>query len=259
VHVITALGADDSYEDFIRSKLAPNVSLSALLRPGAVTTRKIRTVDPSCMRKIGVEVYVMDEAPLETQSQRRINSAVRSSGHEYDLAIAADFGHGLIVQSTMDRLWEFSMRLAVNAQTNSANHGYNIITKYPGAHYICVDEPEARLALRDRASPVTDIAQHLFGGVPFPKVIITRGKHGCVTWDGDTTHTLPALCRNVVDTVGAGDAFFAVTAPLVAAGGPMHHIGFIGNVVGAIKVGIVGNRTAVDKAALVKSITGLLK
>ena len=55
------------------------------------------------------------------------------------------------------------------------------------------------------------------------------------------------------------DAFFVVTAPLVAAGGSMHQIGFIGNVVGALKVQIIGHRKPVDKPSLIKSITGLLK
>jgi sugar/nucleoside kinase (ribokinase family) len=63
----------------------------------------------------------------------------------------------------------------------------------------------------------------------------------------------------VVDTVGAGDAFLAVTAPLVAAGGPMNRVGFIGNVVGALKVEIVGHRRSIDKVSLIKGITGLLK
>ena len=76
---------------------------------------------------------------------------------------------------------------------------------------------------------------------------------------GGIAHTIPAFAKNVVDTVGAGDAFLAVTAPLVAAGGAIHHVGFIGNVVGALKVEIVGHRRSIDKAALIKGITGLLK
>lgn len=259
VHVITALGNDDSHEDFIRTRLARNITLTALRRPGTPTTRKIRLVDPSCMRKIGAEVYVMDDAPLALDLQRGINDRLEKYAECFDLVLATDFGHGLISRSTEDALREAPKFLAVNAQTNSANFGYNLVTKYPGARYVCVDEPEARLALCDRTSPVTDIIRRLFDSLIYPKVIVTRGKHGCVTWDGDTTHTLPALAKSVTDTVGAGDAFFAITAPLVAAGGPMHHIGFIGNVVGSLKVGIVGNRSAVDKAALVKSIMGLLK
>jgi sugar/nucleoside kinase (ribokinase family) len=59
--------------------------------------------------------------------------------------------------------------------------------------------------------------------------------------------------------MGAGDAFFSVTAPMVAAGGDMHHVGFIGNAVGALKVGIVGHRRSVEKSALLKYLITLLK
>jgi sugar/nucleoside kinase (ribokinase family) len=72
-------------------------------------------------------------------------------------------------------------------------------------------------------------------------------------------HTIPAVARKIVDTVGAGDAFLAVTSPLVAAGMPMDLVGFVGNVVGALKVEIVGHRRAVDKVALIKDLNGLLK
>jgi sugar/nucleoside kinase (ribokinase family) len=72
-------------------------------------------------------------------------------------------------------------------------------------------------------------------------------------------HTVPAVARRVIDTVGAGDAFLAVTSPLVAAGAPMNLVAFVGNVVGALKVEIVGHRQSVEKAALIKAVTGLLK
>jgi len=39
----------------------------------------------------------------------------------------------------------------------------------------------------------------------------------------------------------------------------MDRIGFIGNVVGALKVEIVGHRQSIDKAAVIKGLTGLLK
>ena len=70
---------------------------------------------------------------------------------------------------------------------------------------------------------------------------------------------IPAFTRTVVDTIGAGDAFLAVTSPLAASGIPLDMAGFIGNAVGAIKVGIVGHRSSVEKPQLVKYITSLLK
>jgi sugar/nucleoside kinase (ribokinase family) len=63
----------------------------------------------------------------------------------------------------------------------------------------------------------------------------------------------------VVDTVGAGDAFLSVTSPLVARGVPLDVVGFIGNAAGAMKVGIVGHRQAIDKVRLIKYVTALLK
>jgi hypothetical protein len=54
--------------------------------------------------------------------------------------------------------------VAVSAQTNSANHGFNLITKYDRADYIVIDEPEARLAAQDRDSPLADVIVKLAEG-----------------------------------------------------------------------------------------------
>ena len=139
--------------------------------------------------------------------------------------------------------------------------GYNLVTRYPRADYICIDAPEARLAIGDRESPIGEVAHKIVEEhVTCPNIIITHGKNGCVTHRrGGDTHAIPAFARNVVDTVGAGDAFLSVTSPLVAAGGRIDRVGFIGNVVGALKVEIVGHRKPVEKSALVKAVTALLK
>jgi sugar/nucleoside kinase (ribokinase family) len=108
--------------------------------------------------------------------------------------------------------------------------------------------------------PIEDIASACLPSmIRCDKLILTHGKFGCVTRDRDAgVARIPALTKTVIDTVGAGDAFLAVTSPLVRAGGPMKMIGFIGNVVGALKVAIVGHRSSIDKAAVVKSVRALL-
>ncbi len=260
VDVITCLGGNDSYEEFIRSNLRSNVTLHALRRPGAPTVLKRRFIDPSYMRKL-FEVYFMSDAPLVEELQLDLDRLISDLAPQADLVIATDFGHGLIGQSAVQTLTESSRFLAVNSQSNSANLGYNLITKYPRADYICIDAPEARLALGDRLSPLSEVVQRLVSErVACPRIIVTHGKHGCVSYRiGEDAQTIPAVAREIVDTIGAGDAFLSVTAPLVAAGGSMHHVGFIGNVVGALKVGIVGHRKSIDKPALIKCITALLK
>jgi len=260
VDVITCLGDFDSHEDLVRQSLKPNVGLKTFTRAGAPTTLKRRFVDPSYMRKL-FEVYFMNDEPLTPDVQEEVDRALADTASEYDVVICADFGHGLIAQSSIDVLTSKSRFLAVNTQSNSANLGYNLITKYRRADYICIDAPEVRLAMSDRLATVGDLARRLAEEhVDCSKIIVTQGKHGCVTFESDgLVHTIPAFAKNVVDTVGAGDAFLAVTAPLVAAGAPMSRVGFIGNVVGALKVEIVGHRRSIEKAALIKGITGLLK
>lgn len=260
VEIVTCLGSSDSHEDLVRASLHPNVRLHAIKRPGVPTTLKRRFVDPSYMRKL-FEVYVMDDEPLTRDLQGELNDLIAELAPKSDIVIVGDFGHGLIGQSTIEKLTASAPFLAVNTQTNSGNMGYNLITRYPRADYVCIDAPEARLATSDRLSKIGDIAHRLAETrIDCSKLIITHGKHGCVTYErGGIVHTIPAVARKVVDTVGAGDAFLAVTAPLVAAGAMMDRVGFIGNVVGALKVEIVGHRHSIEKASLIKSITGLLK
>ena len=260
VEVITCLGTASNYEDLLSKSLRPNVKLRVVKREGAPTTLKQRFVDPSYMRKL-FEVYFMDDEPLLAPVQAEVDAAIAALAPEADLVIVTDFGHGLIAPSSIDALTKLSRFLAVNAQCNSANMGYNLITKYPRADYVCIDAPEARLAASDRLASIGDVARRLLAEqIACPKIIVTHGKHGCVTCERDVAlHTIPAVARKVVDTVGAGDAFLSVTAPLVAAGGALDRVGFIGNVVGALKVEIVGHRQSVDKVSLVKSLTGLLK
>jgi rfaE bifunctional protein nucleotidyltransferase chain/domain len=259
VDIVTSLGGAQSYEGVIREYLLPNVRLHNIMRPGAPTTRKRRFVDPSYMRKL-FEVYYIDDDPMPADLQDQVNGTISELIEGADVVIATDFGHGLLGPSAIDTLVRRAPFLAVNCQSNSANLGFNLITKYPRADYVCIDGPEARLAMGDRTSQIGEIAHRIESLVDCPKVIITQGKHGCVTYErGGVVHTIPAFAKNVVDTVGAGDAFLSVTSPLVAAGGPMHQIGFIGNVVGALKVEIVGHRRFIEKPDLVKSITALLK
>lgn len=260
VEILTALGSADSHEDFLRDHLKPNVSMWAAAVAGAPTTCKSRFVDQSYLRKL-FEVYVMDDTPLSGEPEERLIAAIREKAPQADLVIVTDFGHGLITPRVIRALTESARFLAVNAQSNSANVGYNLITKYPRADYICIDAPEARLAISDKWADIDHIiSEFLPARIDCDRMIITNGRHGCVTrGPQEPLVHIPAFTKTVIDTVGAGDAFFAVTAPMVAAGAPLSQAGFIGNVAGALKVGIVGHRKSVEKGSLLKYIQTLLK
>ncbi|MDA8078170.1 MAG: PfkB family carbohydrate kinase, partial [Nitrospiraceae bacterium] len=62
----------------------------------------------------------------------------------------------------------------------------------------------------------------------------------------------------VLDTIGAGDAFFAFTAPCFAQGMPLDMVSFIGNAVGALAVQIVGNKKSVERHELLAFVYNIL-
>jgi rfaE bifunctional protein nucleotidyltransferase chain/domain len=260
VDLVTLLGTEDSREDFIRSSLQQNIKLVPFYRQGGQTTIKSRLVDPAYVKKLIEIAYLSDEA-LPSQDQALLNSWVDDHIANYDAVIVNDFGHGMIDAGLVDIVCRKARFLAVNAQTNSANRGFNLITKYPRADFICIDEPEARLAAVERYAPIeTVVREKLERQIDCHTFVITHGKLGSIVYTPqDGVKRIPALTGEAIDTIGAGDAFFAIAAPLLASGSDPFLAAFIGNAVGAMKVRIVGQRHQITKPEILKYLSTLLK
>lgn len=196
--------------------------VDVLIGPSLTTNR--RFIEEAYMRKLFI---VHESKQIES-----INPGWKAE--DYDLVIINDFGHGCEVV-TQDYL--SAKFVAVNTQTNTSNYGFNVITKYPTAGFVVIDELEARLAVHDRTSPLEKVVAKL----PFQKIIVTQGYNGATGWDGHETYHLPASTKNVVDTMGAGDAFLAISSLFAAKGFPISDLVKVGNAAGAAKVGIVGH------------------
>jgi bifunctional ADP-heptose synthase (sugar kinase/adenylyltransferase) len=258
VHLLTCLGDDDSREAFIRTRLAAGVTPRFLVRPGAPTITKRRYVSESSLVKM-FEVVSMDDTPLPSDLDDELLDHLDRTLPDYDVVIVADFGHGLLSPRAAALLAGRARFLAVTTQTNAANLGFNLITKYPRASYVCVDEPEIRLAMQDRWTSVMELADKMRGLLGCQVLAVTRGHRGAVTCGADGARwEVPVLSRDVVDRMGAGDCYLAVTAPCVAAGMPLDVVGVIGGIAGALAVRIVGNRSAIEPAALQRAVTTLL-
>lgn len=198
------------------------------------TTVKRRYVETGYIRKL-----------FETHDDEEAQQEIAPDPAGFDLCVVTDFGHGCLTPSLIERLAASKTFLAVNAQTNSANLGFNLITKYPRADYVVLDELEARLAAHDRDNAIEEVILKL----GFQRIIVTLGPNGAIGYDGQF-HREKVKANTVKDTMGAGDAFFCVTAPFACAGATMPELLKIGNAAGAIKCSIVGHRQSVTKEAL---------
>lgn len=259
VKLITCLGTDNNHEEFILKHLKKNIQPEFFYRDDAPTIVKRRFVDRSFLTKM-FQVCFLNDIPLPKHIDNEVCECLAGNLKDYDLVIVSDFGHGFIGQNIVNVLSQKANFLAVNTQTNSANTGYNLITKYPRADYVCIDEPEMRLAMSSKFGDIKELMYKVREKVNCKNVTVTRGHSGSITYGGNGEfHEIPVLSHDVVDRVGAGDAYLSITSPCAALGYPMDMVGFIGNAVGALAVLIVCNRSSVEQVPLFKFITTLLK
>lgn len=223
----------------------------------AKTIRKTRFVDADFNRKL-FDVYSAKKLDLAEYGRTQFRSDLRTAVETSDVVIINDFGHGLFGGVERSMLSEAKF-LAVNAQTNAGNFGFNPVTKYTKADFVCVDDPEARLATGMDDAPIEEVIREgLMRKMDCPRVLVTHGRYGSAYREGKTSGSAPAFAISGIDTMGAGDAVMAVTAPLLAAGLDLPAAALVGNVAGAIKVSIVGHRRAVSRAEITQTIEALL-
>jgi bifunctional ADP-heptose synthase (sugar kinase/adenylyltransferase) len=259
VACITQLGTENSHEAFIEGKLKPNVKRIYLHRKNSPTIVKRRLVENYFFLKL-MEVYEINDAALSPDEDEAVCQALMEHVPKYDLVIVIDFGHSMLSERARKILRERAKFLAVNAQCNAGNLGHHALSKYPAADYMTATETEVRIESRDRHGPVRGLVQEVYEKLGCKRLIVTRGKNGCICCDPAAgVIDVPAVAGKVVDRIGAGDAFLSVSSLLAVQGAPLDVVGFTGNAAGALAVATVANRDAIDRVSYRKQIESLLK
>lgn len=258
ISLITCLGKKDDKEDFIKENLNPKIDTIFFYREDAPTIVKRRYLERFKNVKM-FEIYYFNGIPISKKLQEEIKDSVQNVAKDYDLVLVADFGHGLITQPIIDSIVNNGKFVAVNAQTNSGNFGYNLITKYNNVDYIQIDERELRLPFRDRFSDIKTLTEKLVEATDCTKVNITLGTEGCMYFQQGQHYYAPVFSGNIVDTVGAGDAVLSITSMLASRDVEPDIIPFVSNCTGALAVKIVGNKEPVNPISLYKFIRSILK
>jgi len=259
VDVLTLIGQGGDEADFIRGALKPAVRPILLEKPGAPTIVKQRFVEKYLSQKM-FEVYRMDDALLDPETDAALCARLSAILPEYDLVVVADYGHGMLSASAIELLCRGSRFLAVNTQSNAGNHGFNMISKYTRADYVCLAQREVALETRNQQLTAEEMAEHVSAKLDCPRVMITRGSAGTLYHTSPDRFTrVPALATRIVDRIGAGDAVLCVTALCAAVDAPPDVTAFIGNVVGAEAVAILGNQRSVERIPTIRHVECLLK
>ncbi len=259
VDLFTLLGERGDEEAFVRGSLKPNVTPMFLEKPGSPTIVKQRFVEKYLSQKM-FEVYRMDDAPLDAATDAKLCQQLQEILPEYDVVVVADYGHGMLSATARKTICNGARFLAVNTQSNAGNHGFNMISRYPRADYVCLAQREVALETRNQQLTGEEMAEHVAAKLDCPRVMITRGSAGTLLHSAPGEFTrVPALATKVVDRVGAGDAVLCVTALCTAMEAEPEITAFIGNVVGAEAVAIMGNQRSVEQIPIFRHVECLLK
>jgi bifunctional ADP-heptose synthase (sugar kinase/adenylyltransferase) len=262
VRFLSVVGDEPWVDALLREQVGPAQDL-VLREPTYTSIIKERFVEP---RREGQElnklfaVNYLDPAPPDEPLLGRFETRLIEGMAGCDAVLLLDFGHGLMVPRLRGLVQERAPFLALNCQTNSNNHGFNVLSRqYRRADAFTLDEQELMLVAGRREVDFGAELAALRQGLGARYAWLTRGPVETIGLaEGEPACLCPPLETEIVDTVGAGDAFFTV-ASLAAAGGLPVDLGtFLGQLAGAQAVRIVGNAQPISKETLVKAGMSLL-
>lgn len=261
ITLASVIGDEPEIDSLIETNLAGLMKLGLLKSHIYPTIIKHRYLTRNPKREEYKKVFVITNIPenhnLPDSDRDEFKDRLRCELIKYDVVFVCDFGHGLIDNETIKLIEENAKYLVLNCQTNSSNYGLNAITKYRRADAFTVDQKELKLAYPEYAFDEEAGLRKLYrrlGGTGW----LTRGSEGSWQIEKNRVSECPAFTLSVKDTIGAGDAFFALAGLFAAAGAPADIGSLMGNIAGALGANIVGNREAIEKVNAIKYASTLM-
>ena len=261
VTLLSVVGSESAMQERIQEELSWQMQLCMLFDDNQPTVVKHRYLARNAKREEYRKLFAVNNIAKEPKPGREAREKVLSRLREllpsYDAVFLCDFGHGLMDEETAELVQDKARYLVLNCQTNSSNFGLNPITKYHRADAFTLDEKELRLAYPALAENEKEALRKL-GNHLGTEGWLTRGSEGACCFQEGVFHARPAFTLMVKDTVGAGDAFYAISGLYAAAGAPREACMFMGNIAGALGANIVGNKEAVKKVNVLKYANTLM-
>ena len=261
VKLLSMSGTEPDIADYIQ-KTMTNVDCEILTDNKFITPVKTRYLKIHPQRQEYDKLFSVNKL-LNPEQIREVDynpfyHALEENLSNYDLVVVCDYGHGLLSNKAIRIIEEQANYLAVNCQTNSSNYGMNLITKYHRADSFVVDERELRLAFAQVMTDSNELLAKLASQLDSSYAWVTLGANGALGRKEDEEAQLSAVTLHVKDTVGAGDAFYSLSALAAATEVPVDLATLLSNIAWAIKTSVVGNSKPVPKVDLLKFVGTVL-
>ena len=257
--VITFSGINDQILGNFGNKINANIECEYISANDRPTILKHRYVDTASNTRV-FEYYNFSELELSSETSKKVLNSISAEIGNFDLVIAADYGHGYFSKSIISLIEAKSSFLAINTQANAGNRGFNTIAKYSKVDLISINGSELQLELRDRNPDYIHIVPKIIQEKNASHAVVTLGGEGLLVFDDKGNfEKVPAFATKIVDKVGAGDSVFIIASLLAKVDAPLKVIGFLANLVAAHEVSQLGHQKSLERSDLLKHAKSILK
>lgn len=172
----------------------------------------------------------------------KILNYLKNNLRKFDLVVVADYGHGFIDYEISKYIQKYSRNLSLNCQTNSMNFGFNLITdKYQKCNNFVVDQKEISLTLRNKKIGDVNTLKLLKKKLKSDTAFLTVGNKYSIGMSKKEINKIPPINKDLVDTIGAGDAYFSINSILNLSKLSLSEKNFISQVAGGYACGYENN------------------
>ncbi len=256
-NVILLSCTGNNYRDLINKSINKKIQKVLYNQKEDKTLIKTRFIDSYKGTK-NFLFYNTDELNLNEENEKNILEFLNNNLDKLDLIIISDFGHGMVSEKLRNYLTDSKKFISLNCQLNAGNLGYNFITNYKRANFVSINDRELRLPFQskrgDLETPIKKLSEHL----KLDKINVTLGKRGSIYYNKGIFYNTPAFIKKPIDTIGSGDAVFALGSLLAFRDVDPHLTSFLTNSMGALATKIVGNRNPVNPDQLIRFVLKLL-
>jgi len=202
------------------------------------------------------QYYEFDKFDHNKESRSKIIKFLNKKKNQKTLII--DFGFGFLNETIISILEKKLKTFALNVHANSLNSNYNKFTKYKKYNYLSMNKKEFQLGLNTDEDDINHLIHYSKKNKMNYPFAVTLGVKGSVLVEKNKKLFSPTFFHKTVDTVGSGDAFFAITSALNAFEKDKLLISFIGNMYAGLHALNIGNKKFITKNELKNSISEIL-
>ncbi len=183
-----------------------------------------------------------DHIKINKKFELKLISFMNKNLKKFDMVIVQDFGHGLITEKIAKIIQKKSKFLSINVQTNSLNYGFNLINKkFKKVDLFTLDKKELELYGGYKNIEYIKYLKKLSKELKSKYAYLTCGDEFSLGKYRNKIFKIKTLGTDVVDTMGAGDIFHAMSSLMSIAQKNLFLSLFLSQIAGALAVKIPGN------------------